>query len=135
MRDLDSRRYLRTTGQEQSGDDVPARRNDHTCSRTRRITAHYNMASASALAGAFTSLGVSANRAAAGKTNVVAKKVRCAALVMTLTRGTNMNETHARNRRHRSRFQEGRCGRMFMTRSRTRHRGSTLPSITHRFPV
>jgi len=32
------------------------------------------MASASALAGAFTSLGVSANRAAAGKTNVVAKK-------------------------------------------------------------
>jgi hypothetical protein len=34
------------------------------------------MASASALAGAFTTLGVSANRAAAKKTNVVAKKVR-----------------------------------------------------------
>ena len=46
-------------------------------SHTRVATTHTtNMASASALAGAFTTFGVSANRAAAKKTNVVAKKVR-----------------------------------------------------------
>ena len=48
-------------------------------SHTRVATTHTtNMASASALAGAFTTFGVSANRAAAKKTNVVAKKVRVA---------------------------------------------------------
>ena len=48
----------------------------HTCFALASQQPHTTkMASASALAGAFTSLGVSANRTAK-KTNVVAKKVR-----------------------------------------------------------
>lgn len=57
-----------------SSSDLP--REDHTCFALASQQPHTTkMASASALAGAFTSLGVSANRTAK-KTNVVAKKVR-----------------------------------------------------------
>jgi hypothetical protein len=59
------------------------------------------MASASALAGAFTSLGASANRAAAKKTNVVAKKVRVPA-------GARVPNEARAHRRHRFRASRGR---------------------------